>query len=468
MGILAVLLLVNGACVVVGTLALPQAATRFMAENLAKIKPDKASGVFFQAIRSTLVFSLPLALSTFFAATTLATSLVGQQGVAVLFKFLSLDIILYTGLLPVLIASMLGLQKFRDAAFLGIVNILVRQSLIVFAVIILQSFLGLVIAWVIADAIAAAIYLTYMIRLLGPPHFGFPLKSMLKFSLPLWVSNNVGFAAQWFDRVILLLLVPLATLGVYSVTVTAFSVLIGVASAMSDTLFAAYSALQSRQQVGDLNPAMKTATRYVSLVAIPLALGLFATAGPALTFFVGQAYVSGAIPLMILSMAFAVTIVGTALSPMLLALGETAASSLISIGSVALSLTVAFALVPLFGMVGAAVARGLSLIATTGLTILFLRRKLSLHLDLEAFSKSIIAGGTMAVVVMALQIWFHSRFLLLGCVLVGGVTYLVMLRLLKAAQPRDVDLINKYFGKRLAFIGSLLKTILLPRQRTAA
>jgi O-antigen/teichoic acid export membrane protein len=213
---------------------------------------------------------------------------------------------------------------------------------------------------------------------------------------------------------------------------------------------------------------MKTATRYVSFVVVPLALGLFATARPALTLFVGQPYVSGSIPLMILTLVFALTIIGTALSPMLLALGETAASSLISIGSVGLSLTVAFALVPLFGMVGAAVARGLSLIATTGLTILFLRRKLSLHLDLEAFSKSIIAGGTMAVVVMALQIWFHSRFLLLGCVLVGGVTYLVMLRLLKAAQPRDVDLINKYFGTRLAFIGSLLKTILLPRQRTAA
>ena len=74
----------------------------------------------------------------------------------------------------------------------------------------------------------------------------------------------------------------------------------------------------------------------------------------------------------------------------------------------------------------------------------------------------------MAVIVIALQMWFYSKFLLPGYVLVGGVTYLVMLRLLKAAQPRDVDLINKYFGKRLAFIGSLLKTILLPRQRTAA
>jgi len=223
MGIFAVLLLVNGACQIVGTLALPQAVTRFVAENLAKGRARMASGVFFQAVRSTLLLSLPLALSVFFAATTLATSLVGQQDAAILFRFLSLEILLYTGLLPVLTASMLGFQRFRDAALVGIANTLVRQSLIIFAVLLLQNFLGLVIAWVIADAIAATIYLVYIIRLLRPLHFGFPLKDMLKFSWPLWVSSNVGFAAQWFDRAILLVLVPLATLGVYNVTITALA-----------------------------------------------------------------------------------------------------------------------------------------------------------------------------------------------------------------------------------------------------
>jgi len=194
----------------------------------------------------------------------------------------------------------------------------------------------------------------------------------------------------------------------------------------------------------------------------PLALGLFATAKPALSLFVGRAYVTGSNPLMILSGVFGVTVIGIVLSPMLLALAHTRVASAITAGSVIMSITTALLLVPTWGMLGASTARALRMITTTTLTILFLRKKLSLRLDLGMMSKTLAAGAIMAAIVMVVQIPFYSAYLLPLYIVIGAVTYLTALRILKAVKQEDIDLLGKYFGHRLRFATTMLKWILLP------
>jgi O-antigen/teichoic acid export membrane protein len=104
---------------------------------------------------------------------------------------------------------------------------------------------------------------------------------------------------------------------------------------------------------------------------------------------------------------------------MLLALGETPAASAITFASVVTSLVLAFLLLPFWGVVGAAVARGFAMVLTTALTLIFLGRKIRLELDLEAIWKSLIAGGVMAVVVLGVQMFMYNRFLLRSTCLSG-------------------------------------------------
>ena len=92
------------------------------------------------------------------------------------------------------------------------------------------------------------------------------------------------------------------------------------------------------------------------MTVTPLVFGLLATAKPALTLFVGQAYAGGAEPLMILCCASAITTVGVTLFPMLLALSETRWASAITAVSVALGVASAFLLLPVWGIIGASTA----------------------------------------------------------------------------------------------------------------
>ena len=464
MGILAVLNLVNGACLVLGTIALQQAATRFVAERFSQSR-SVAAAAFYQAIRTTFIIAALLGAAVFLGSSALSTRLFGAQNFVIYFQVLAFDIVISAGLSPVLSNTMFGLQKFREAASVGIFGTLLRQSLIIILVLLLQSFLGLAVAWVASDLVIASTYAAYLLRYLGPPRFDFPLRKLVNYSWPLAVSNGVGYVYSYFDSAVLLVLVPLATLGVYNATLQAFGALNGISNAIAATLFPAYSAIQNGKQRGSSSDAVRLASRYAYLTAVPLALGLFATAKPALTLFVGRAYVTGSNPLMILSGVFAVTVIGIVLGPMLLALAHTRAASAITTGSVILSITTAVLLVPTWGILGASVARGFGMITSTALTILFLRKKLSLTLDLGMIPKTLAAGVIMAAIVMAVQIPFYSQYLLPLYIVIGAVAYLTALRVLKAMKQEDIDLLGKYFGHKLSFATSILRWILLPTSK---
>ena len=165
---------------------------------------------------------------------------------------------------------------------------------------------------------------------------------------------------------------------------------------------------------------------------------------------------------MILAGTYAIASVAAAAGPMLLALGEPRLSSLSSIATVAVSLVTAWILTPLFGMFGAATARGVGMIFGAALLILFLRKKFLVQFDLDGIKKSLIAAIVMAVVVMVVEMQIYSKYLMPAYVIVGAVAYVVMLRLLRAIRKDDIQLIRGFLGPKLTFVGNLLNAILAP------
>jgi O-antigen/teichoic acid export membrane protein len=190
---------------------------------------------------------------------------------------------------------------------------------------------------------------------------------------------------------------------------------------------------------------------------------LLATAKIALTTFVGQAYVGGADSLAILSLFFALTAFGSVLGTMLVALSETRMVMWITVASVLLAVASAYVLLPLMGITGASVARGLVMVASLVLTIIVLKKKNAVSIDLETLWKTLVAGGLMAGVLVLVQMMFYSSYLLPAYMVLGLIVYLVTLRFLKAVREHDIELIHKYLGTRLGFVSKLLAAILIAK-----
>lgn len=84
-----------------------------------------------------------------------------------------------------------------------------------------------------------------------------------------------------------------------------------------------------------------------------------------------------------------------------------------------------------------------------------------MSLDVKGILKSLVAGGVMAAVVLAIQVPFYNKLLLPVYVLVGGGVYVLMLRLLRAVTEEDLTLIEKYLGSKLSPVNGILRRAIL-------
>jgi O-antigen/teichoic acid export membrane protein len=457
MGLLAVLSMVLGLAQLIGPLALPSAIGRFLAEEMAQGRRQSAAAVFYQSTRISLILSAVLAAACFLFAPQISGVFSTEP---VIFRLVAVDILLTSGLAANLGMALIGAQMMRGYSLVTIAYTTVRQALIVGLLLLFHEFSWLVCAWVISDFLYVLMMAIPIVRAFGRPDFGFDLRRLLSFSLPLMPGNSISFAYGWYDRALLIPYASLAALGIYNATLTAFGVLSAIPSGISTALYPAYAAIRSIKGKTGLEDAIRVASRYVSFITIPTTLGLLATAKPALSLFVGKQYEYGATVLQIITIFFAFTLLGNAFGNILPLLDQTAASSAIAAASVAVSLVTALLLLPSFGINGAAVSRGIGMLINFALTLALARRQIRLSFDLEALWKSSAASISMVIVVWFVQYVSYNRDMLPAYVLLGGLTYLAGLRVLKAIHASDVQLAKQFLGRRYESPINLLSKVL--------
>jgi len=462
MGVYVALSLVFALVQIGASFALPSAAVKFIAELKGQNDKKSAAGVAFQILRFSGVASIVFGSLVFLFSTQVCYLLTKTTEYVEVFKILALDLV-FAGFLPSLNGIMIGLQKMKELAGLNVVSYIISKVLSIVFLLVNLGLWGVVLGWLIGDLCAFFLFIGYVLRSFGMPSFGFSLKRILGFSWPIYLSSWAGFGYSWFDRVLLVAYVPLADVGVYNIAVTAFGVMASIPGAISMALFPQYSELQGRDGMRSLEKTVRSASRYVSYLVVPLAVGLAATARPAISLFAGRAYEMGATPLAILSLFGAVTCVGAALSDIFSIAERTKVSALLTLIGVSVGVFLGFILLPSTGVLGAAVLRGVAMILGLGLMLVVLRRMrlFAVGFDLEALWKSWIASSVMAVAVVGFQILLYSKYLLPLYVLAGGVVYLAMLRFLRAVKADDIHMVKAFVGRRFGRLADWIRPVLI-------
>ncbi len=462
MGVYTILNLAYGGASALMGLGVSSVTTKFVAENIAQGKKEAAASAYYKSILLSELASIIIAagflLSKFPAGVSNLPNSPLISAIGILF---AIDVIATIG--PVAAAVFYGLLEFRDYALIYAIYGSVRAFMVVLFVYETGSLVGLMEAWLISDTVLAVYVFLYFWRKLGSPVFRFSTKYLLKLSIPLYIANLASFLYGSFDRLTLIPLVSLTALGVYGAAVTAFSAYNGLIGVLGSVMLPVFSCVHGIKGPEVLEDSIRTASRYVSIVAMPLAFALLATARPALTLLVGGAYQGSAIPLTVLAIGSIASIVALSLSPVLIVLNETMLAALTSILPIPLSVAIAFISIPVLGIVGASIARALSMLLSLLLTWYFLRRKITVKLDSQAILKSILAGGSMVLPLEGLQLLYYSKFLLPVYLLVGFLTYLLAMRALKAISMADIDLLRRILGPRSGRICDLLSRLVVPK-----
>lgn len=453
-GVVSALRMVAALFVTFGTLALPSATTKYISEYLGRDRWDKAKAVYKKVLPFGFLISCLLSFLCVVASTFISAVVFGSQAYQLLINVLALDVFALL-LYPFFTATLFGLQKFREAAFAGIVLSCLRYSISLYMLTQGYGLMGLLIGWVIGDVAGLALSFFFASTSFKTRAAQHPFMDLVKYSLPLYASGILTYFTASIDRFIVLFFAGFTTLGIYSVAVMAANVVGLVSASIGSSLFPQLSELYGRHGRDALKVASIRASRYIFLIFVPSAVGLAATSYPTITLFAGVRYESGWLPLAMISIAMALTCAVIVVTNLLLSLGFTRPLFEANILGVAVGAFCSALLVAPLGSSGVALGRVALMTASFGYLAYTLRRGFGLYFDLDALKKSLVGSAVMAISIGLVQfVWLHRHMLPLY-VLVGCFVYILMLRFLKAVDNQDIILLHQFLPK---YFGGIIDT----------
>jgi len=433
----------------IGTFAVPSGATKYISEYLGKGEESTAKDVFEKCLKFGFLTTVIISLVCLALSRLISTFALSNASLQPIIMVLALDVgvAIFNSFLN---GVLFGLQEFRTIALVGIVASALKLLGPIYFLIAGLSLFGVITGWIIADLASALLLLLLVwssfrkVKSSDALSFG----EILRYSLPLYGSCIIAYFSATVDRFVILSLSNLTVLGIYSIAMAAVNAIGIVSSSIGSSLFPQMAQLHGLYGRDALKEASVKASRYVFLIFVPLSIGLLATACPTVKLFFGGGYTSGSLSIMIVSAVVAFTSAGVIIDNLLLSLGMTRTILEASVISVAIGAAVSGLLVSPLGSIGAAIGRAALLFSSFAYSAYMLRKSFGLHLDTGAFKKSLICSSIMAIGVIVAQLLLSGEYMLPLYIAIGGLIYVLMLRLSKALTHQDVQLLGQILPSR--------------------
>ncbi|UCE28895.1 MAG: oligosaccharide flippase family protein [Candidatus Bathyarchaeota archaeon] len=463
MGVVVALTLVLGLAQVLTDLGFGAGLTKFAAEYRGKGVDFTAMS--FGAFLAKTLMAGSAAILCVLVAPWLSGFLLKSGEYTFLFQLLGVNIVTFCYRFTVS-SLLLGTNRIGDMAILNLVSTFIGKASGVVFLVFGSGLSGIIIGWISGELIyiipsALIILRNKYVKAHPLGEVAHHLKTLARFSWPLFVSGVVLFAYTWFDQGLLLAYVSLDDVAVYNVAIRAFTVLSIIPVALGSVLFPYYSEQRGKDEKDKIVAGVYGSSRYTALLYTPLALGLMATANPALTFFAGEAYVGGEVVLSILCIFGGLYGFVASIGNLLLVYGMTPTALAINVASIVGGVVMLPVLLPSFGVVGMAVVKGVAMIMVLVLTVAVLRKRMPIMFDKEALWKSWTAATVMSMAVWLVEFLHFDPYLLPLYVAVGGVVYMFALRVLGAVNENDMMLVRRLVGKKAAVLVDVVEKILV-------
>jgi O-antigen/teichoic acid export membrane protein len=463
-----------------GNFALPAAATKYISQFLAEGNLEKAKSVVNRLLRVWLLSSAICFVSLFLPAELLSKLMFDSPNYTIHFMLLSLCVVFM--ILNVFMQNSLrGLQKIGDFALTGFLYAVFHSVL---GLVLLFAGLGLlavVLSWLVGLVVSSLTGLFLTMKNLGLTRKPHPLRPLINFSYPLYVSNIISFLATWVDSILIFSYVSVVIgpiraqelLGIYYVAVRASLIPMLFSTAIITALLPQLSELYTREGLSSLKDAFRVSTRYLALIGFPMIIGLATLSSPIIVIFAGQEYAAAALPLTIICFSVIPTTLGVAINPILLTLERTKIVSLITVLSIFFNIVASFVTLAYLnlGLPGPAVARTFSTIITLALSAMALKGIFSLKFDSEALRKAAFSSLLMIMAIFLLEVVRRivmpspNQFLVITLpililyIVVGAATYFLSLVALKTIKKYDIEMLHDYLPKGFKWVAAWLSRL---------
>lgn len=348
---------VIGLVSVVALLGLDQATARMLSfeRDAAARRAIAVKGVVLAAITGTVASAAVFLLAPFLAGLFRAPDYVW------LLQLLAISLG-FTVMTMMLAALFQGLEDaLPNAAFNQILNPGLFVLFVALAVLLHLGFHWVIVGYVLASALAFLAFAVYAFRRLPthvPPVPGdLPkIPQLWTFAAALWGVGTLYYVTAFVDTLLLGVFRPVAVVGIYAAGITLSRVLLVGNNALTFIYLPVAARLARNRELSTVRSTYLVGTRWIALLTMPAALVFCLLPGETLQAIFGSGFASGAPALVILSAAAFLSILLGPANASLAGLGETRWLLLSTVLSGGVNLGLSFALIPPYGLLGAAAA----------------------------------------------------------------------------------------------------------------
>jgi O-antigen/teichoic acid export membrane protein len=419
-------------------LGLNMAMVRFLAaeKDISRIRQGFLSAVV-TVLGAGLLCTLVLVLCSEF----IATSLLGDKNASQLVQLSSL-MILTQALSCMGIAFLQTFRQMKWYSGLMVGKAAAELALMACFLMLGWELTGLVIAVLASDVLCFAIAFFIALRQVGFQLPGFAhLGSYLKYGLPLVPTSVLSWVVHSSDRYIIGYFMEPKDVGIYAAAYALASITSLFLGPLQVVLLPTVSKAYDARDITVTRTYLKYSLKYLFALSIPAAFGLSVLAAPLLRILTTTEFIAGStvVPFLALGMVFhglyavclyiVLLVKKTYLSPIILGI-----SAVLNIG---LNLV----LIPVMGILGAAVATLVAYFALGMLALFLSYRYLKFDIGLPFILKSLFASA-----VMASAIWLLSPSSLaqvIMCVFAGIVVYSILLLALRGFNKAELNLFKE-------------------------
>ncbi len=255
------------------------------------------------------------------------------------------------------------------------------------------------------------------------------ITSLFQYSLWTFLSSSGILVFTYADTVLIGYFLTDTAVGIYRIALQLTTVATFVTVALHTTLFPRMSYWASHNEEGSIASSLSRAFTYSLLLAVPVLAGGWLLGDRLLYFFYGASFVAGT-PALAILLVVQVAHVFMFLQTMTLnALDRPKASFRVTAVAAVVNIGLDLALIPLLGIVGAAIATLVTMTLNAGLAYHTLSRIIVVAIEHRPV-RNIVAATLVMAVGIGLYMMFvplTSAFLVLEAVLFGGVVYGVVL-----------------------------------------
>ncbi|HVP23758.1 MAG TPA: flippase [Conexivisphaerales archaeon] len=429
-------------------LSIPAAATRYP----AKYRSEGAEGegvsflysmMLFQGGLSLVAMAVVLPMTGFIAG-----RLLNRPDVAAIIP-IAVASVVGNALLDTGIAGFQGLNRMGWSARMQVLQAVVKAVAIVSLILLGFAVRGAVAGYAICFIVAGVACLWLAARLHGglrPRDFGAHLKEALKYSLPLYAAGLLGGLVAPYELTLLANYAGDAAIGGYGVATNLAALVVLFSYPISTMIFPLLSGLAGDERA--LRETYDKAARYASIFVVPVTAVMISLASPIASAVYGRSYSFAGGYLIVLLVSYLFVGFGSlAQGALLSGMGETRKAMIVSaVGSVA-AIVGSTALIPFFGVYGAAVATAID----SGVTVVtgwaMIRRRLGSNVTLSKIWRVYLASGAAAILVYPVSLLPLHPILIM---LVGGLLFLALvvpfMALINAVSKEDLEALDALFS----------------------